>query len=175
MRGPFFCATSRRDLIRLRPASRIAPPESHAGSRVNMSKRAISARVVQPGRDDDLAFRFGQDTGVAAMLFLAIASQPLGNVRRAISLVDDAHERIASVAHIGTNAYAKYHAAWFEGHCHVWMAPADQGLFRSIASLSSEAESAWIPLVPNASVEWMIAQFFFPSVATPKAAITRPE
>jgi hypothetical protein len=41
--------------------------------------------------------------------------------------------------------------------------------------LSSEAESAWIPLVPNASVEWTIAQFFFPSVATPKAAITRPE
>ena len=110
--------TSRRDLIRLRQASLIVPPGSHVGSPVNMSKRAIisNARsaLFQPGRDDDLAFRFGQDAGVAAMLFLAIASWPLGNVRRAISLVDDAHERIASVAHVGTHAYAKYHAAWFE-------------------------------------------------------------
>jgi class 3 adenylate cyclase/tetratricopeptide (TPR) repeat protein len=75
-------------------------------------ERALS--LFQPGRDDDLAFRFGQDAGVAEMLFLAIASWPLGNVRRAISLVDDAHERIASVAHVQTHAYAKYHAAWFE-------------------------------------------------------------
>ena len=48
------------------------------------------------------------------MLFLAIALWPLGNVEPAISLIDDAHKRIASVAHIGTHAYAKYHAAWFE-------------------------------------------------------------
>ena len=70
--------------------------------------------LFQPGRDDDLAFRFGQDAGVAAMLFLAIASWPLGNVRRAISLVENAHERIASIAHVSTHAYVKYHAAWFE-------------------------------------------------------------
>jgi predicted ATPase len=75
-------------------------------------ERALA--LFQPGRDDDLAFRFGQDAGVAAMLFLAMASWPLGNVRRAISLVDDANERIASLAHISTHAYAKYHAAWFE-------------------------------------------------------------
>ena len=75
-------------------------------------ERALA--LFQPGRDDDLAFRFGQDAGVAAMLFLAIALWPLGNVGPAISLVDDAHKRIASVAHIGTHAYAKYHAAWFE-------------------------------------------------------------
>jgi tetratricopeptide (TPR) repeat protein len=75
-------------------------------------ERALS--LFQPGRDDDLAFRFGQDAGVAAMVFLAIVSWPLGNLRRAISLVEDAHERIASVAHVQTQAYAKYHAAWFE-------------------------------------------------------------
>jgi class 3 adenylate cyclase/tetratricopeptide (TPR) repeat protein len=68
----------------------------------------------QPGRDDDLAFRFGRDAGVAAMCYLAIASWPLGNVRRAVSLVDGAHERLASVAHIGTHPYAKLHAAMFE-------------------------------------------------------------
>jgi predicted ATPase len=48
------------------------------------------------------------------MCYLAIASWPLGNVRRAVSLVDGAHERLARVAHIGTYPYAKYHAAMFE-------------------------------------------------------------
>jgi predicted ATPase len=37
-----------------------------------------------------------------------------GNVRHAVSLVDGAHERLASVAHIGTHPYAKLHAAMFE-------------------------------------------------------------
>ena len=75
-------------------------------------ERALT--LFQPGRDDDLAFRFGQDAGVAAMVYLALASWPLGNVRRAVSLVDGAHERLASVAHIGTHPYAKLHAAMFE-------------------------------------------------------------
>ena len=75
-------------------------------------ERALT--LFQPGRDDDLAFRFGQDAGVAAMCYLAIASWPLRNVRRAVSLVDAAHERLASVAHIGTHPYAKLHAAVFE-------------------------------------------------------------
>jgi len=75
-------------------------------------ERALT--LFQPGRDDDLAFRFGQDAGVAAMCYLAITSWPLGNVRRAVSLVDGAHERLASVAHIGTHPYAKLHAAMFE-------------------------------------------------------------
>ena len=75
-------------------------------------ERALT--LFQPGRDDDLAFRFGQDAGVAAMCYLAIASWPLGNVGRAVSLVDGAHEQLASVAHIGTHPYAKLHAAMFE-------------------------------------------------------------
>jgi tetratricopeptide (TPR) repeat protein len=49
--------------------------------------------LFQPGRDDDLAFRFGHDAGVAAMFYLAIASWPLGDFRRAIFLVDGAHGR----------------------------------------------------------------------------------
>ena len=64
-------------------------------------ERALA--LFQPGRDDDLAFRFGQDAGVAAMVYLAIASWPLGDVERAVSLVRRAEERIASVAHIGTH------------------------------------------------------------------------
>ncbi len=75
-------------------------------------ERALA--LFQPGRDDDLAFRFGHDAGVGAMLYLAIALWPLGEVVRAISLVDGAQGRTASVTHIGTQAYAKTHAALFE-------------------------------------------------------------
>jgi predicted ATPase len=70
--------------------------------------------LFQPGRDDDLTFRFGLDPGVAAMEFLAFTLWPLGEVDRAISLVDSAQERIADVSHIGTVAYGKMHAAMFE-------------------------------------------------------------
>ena len=68
----------------------------------------------QPGRDDDLMFRFGIDAGVAAMLYLALASWPLGDVQCAGSLVRGAEERIASIAHIATRAYGKMRAALFE-------------------------------------------------------------
>ncbi len=75
-------------------------------------ERALA--LFQPGRDDDLAFRFGQDAGVAAMLYLALALWPLGDVERAVSLVRDAEARIAGLAHIGTRAYGRMHAAMFE-------------------------------------------------------------
>ena len=70
--------------------------------------------LFQPGRDDDLAFRFGHDAGVGAMLYLAIALWPLGDAGRAVSLVDGAQARIAGLAHIGTLAYGKFHTAVFE-------------------------------------------------------------
>jgi class 3 adenylate cyclase/predicted ATPase len=75
-------------------------------------ERALA--LFQPGRDDDLAFRFGQDAGVSAMLYLVIVSWPLGEVERARSLIESAQTRSASVTHIGTQAYDKGIAAWFE-------------------------------------------------------------
>ena len=42
-------------------------------------ERALA--LFQPGRDDDLAFRFGRDPGVAAMACLAIVLWPLGRGR----------------------------------------------------------------------------------------------
>jgi hypothetical protein len=42
--------------------------------------------LFQSGRDDDLAFQFGHDTGVAVMHYLALALWPLGEVERAVSL-----------------------------------------------------------------------------------------
>jgi predicted ATPase len=70
--------------------------------------------LFQPGRDDDLAIRFGLDPGVAAMAHLAIVSWPLGEVDCAISLIDRMQTRIAGVSHIGTLAFGRMHAALFE-------------------------------------------------------------
>jgi predicted ATPase len=75
-------------------------------------ERALA--LFQPGRDDDLAFRFGQDAGVAAMVYLALTLWPLGNIGRAVSLGRDAEARIAGHPHINTRAYGKCHLALFE-------------------------------------------------------------
>ena len=70
--------------------------------------------LFQPGRDDDFAFRFGWDAGVAAMHYLALTLWPIGDVGRAVSLVHDAQTRIAGLSHIGTHANGNMHAALFE-------------------------------------------------------------
>jgi predicted ATPase len=75
-------------------------------------ERALA--LFQPGRDDDLAFRFGQDPGVAAMAYLAIASWPLGEVDHAISLIDSMQTRMANLTHVGALAFGGAHAAMFE-------------------------------------------------------------
>ena len=70
--------------------------------------------MFEPGRDDDLAFRFGLDPGVAAMGWLAIASWPLGDVDHAISLIDRMQTRMANLTHVGTLANGRMYAALFE-------------------------------------------------------------
>src|ERR1700733_11431433 len=81
-------------------------------------ERAVA--LFEPGRDDDLAFRFGQDTGVAAMLYLALTLWPMGDIERAISLARDAEARIAGLAHVNTSVFGEHLAAMFElmrGNC----------------------------------------------------------
>jgi class 3 adenylate cyclase/predicted ATPase len=75
-------------------------------------KRALA--LFQPGRDDDLAFRFGQDAGVSAMANLAHVLWPRGELDRATSLIDDMQTRAASLTHVGTRAFARWQAAMFE-------------------------------------------------------------
>ena len=70
--------------------------------------------LFKPDRDDDLAFRFGHDAGVSTMLHLAIVLWPLGDIRRAVSFISSAEARIAGLAHVGTHALARMHAAFFE-------------------------------------------------------------
>jgi class 3 adenylate cyclase/tetratricopeptide (TPR) repeat protein len=73
-----------------------------------------SLEAFRPGRDDDLAFRFGFDPGVGAMGYLAFALWPLGEVDRAISLIGDAQKRAAELTHAGTLAFASLQTALFE-------------------------------------------------------------
>ena len=75
-------------------------------------ERALA--LFQPGRDDDLAFRFGWDAGVGATIYLAIVLWPMGDVERAVSLVRGAQTRIAGLSHIGTQANGNMHAALLE-------------------------------------------------------------
>jgi class 3 adenylate cyclase/tetratricopeptide (TPR) repeat protein len=74
----------------------------------------LALALFQSGRDDDLAFRFGQDAGVAAMADLAQALWPLGDVGRARSLMNRMEARIADLTHVGTIAFGRFHLAAFE-------------------------------------------------------------
>ena len=74
-------------------------------------ERALA--LFQPGRDDDLAFRFPPDSGVAAMIYLAFVSWPLGEVDRAVSLVQRMKTRIAGLSHATTLAHGASLAALF--------------------------------------------------------------
>jgi predicted ATPase len=56
-----------------------------------------------------LAFRFGQDIGVAFMNYLAFAIWPLGETARALRLQADAISRARQIEHVPTLAYE---AAW---------------------------------------------------------------
>jgi tetratricopeptide (TPR) repeat protein len=75
-------------------------------------ERALA--LFQPGQDDDLAFRFGQDAGIPAMLHLAMTWWQLGDVERAISVADRARARMAALTYVATRAYGNMHAAIFE-------------------------------------------------------------
>ena len=75
-------------------------------------ERALA--LFQPGRDDDLAFRFGLDPGVAALANLVVVSWPLGEVELAISFNDRMLTRIAHLTHVSTLTLGRMHAALFE-------------------------------------------------------------
>jgi class 3 adenylate cyclase/predicted ATPase len=75
-------------------------------------ERALS--LFEPGRDDDLAFRFGYDAGASAMAYLAFTSWSLGDVRRARFLIESIKARMESVAHAGSRASGTALVAHFE-------------------------------------------------------------
>ena len=70
--------------------------------------------LFRPGRDDDMAYSFGFDAGVSVMAYLAFVLWPLGEVDRAISLIDRMQTRMADITHVGTLANGRICAAFFE-------------------------------------------------------------
>ena len=69
--------------------------------------------LFQPGRDDDMAFGFGQDQGVSAMAYLALVLWPLGEIDRAASFMSRMLARIASLTHGNTIGLGHMFAAQF--------------------------------------------------------------
>ena len=70
--------------------------------------------LFDPERDRDLAFRFGQDIGVAFMNYLALALWPLGETERAQELEEASVSRARQTGHVATLAYAATYRAVFE-------------------------------------------------------------
>jgi predicted ATPase len=83
----------------------------YAEARENLER---ARALFQPGRDDDLAFRFGLDAGFTVLICSAIALWPLGEVERALSLVESAQARLAAITHAGSLAFGRQHLTLFE-------------------------------------------------------------
>ena len=98
------------------PATKAArrPADAHFGLRGHPTPEERALALFQPGRDDDLAFRFGLDPGVAALANLVVVSWPLGEVELAISFNDRMLTRIAHLTHVSTLTLGRMHAALFE-------------------------------------------------------------
>jgi predicted ATPase len=67
-----------------------------------------------PKRDRGLAFRFGQDVVVSAMINLAHVLWPLGELERARRRVDKALALAMQSGHVPTMAYGQYYKCLFE-------------------------------------------------------------
>ena len=91
--------------------SRIGSPESIVEAREHL-ERALA--LFQPGRDDDLAFRFGHGRGRRGDALPRARVVAAGRRRARDFPRRDAEARIAGLAHIGTRAHGKMHAAMFE-------------------------------------------------------------
>ena len=70
--------------------------------------------IFDPERDGDLAVRFGQDVGVSAMAYSALALWALGEVDLARLRAEDMAARTAQIGHAAPAAYGLGHAALFE-------------------------------------------------------------
>ena len=67
-----------------------------------------------PERDRELAYRFAQDIGVAAKIYLSLVLWVLGEPDRARSVMNEALALAAETKHVPTLVYAHFHAAVFE-------------------------------------------------------------
>jgi class 3 adenylate cyclase/tetratricopeptide (TPR) repeat protein len=76
---------------------------------------AQAVELYRPERDRDLAYRFAQDVGVSAMVYLSFVEWALGEPDRARAVMEQALAQAAEAKHPPTLIYADFHAAWLEG------------------------------------------------------------
>lgn len=79
---------------------------------IGFLERALATYDAQ--RDRQLAYRFGQDAGVAAECYLALALWPVGQARRACEVADSAILHAAASGHPPTVAYGHAYKCIFE-------------------------------------------------------------
>jgi class 3 adenylate cyclase/predicted ATPase len=73
-----------------------------------------SLAIYDSERDRDFAFRFGQDTGVSAMIILSLTLWPLGEINWASQCADKATTQAAMSTHVATEAFAHGYKSLFE-------------------------------------------------------------
>jgi predicted ATPase len=81
------------------------------GARMHLEN---SLAIYNTERDRDFAFRFGQDSGVSAMIVLALTLWPLGEIKRASQYADEATTQAARSTHVATEAFAHGFKSLFE-------------------------------------------------------------
>jgi class 3 adenylate cyclase/predicted ATPase len=81
------------------------------GARMHLEN---SLAIYNSERDRDFAFRFGQDSGVSAMIVLALTLWPLGEIKRASQYAEEAITQAARSAHVATEAFAHGFKSLFE-------------------------------------------------------------
>ena len=81
------------------------------GARMHLEN---SLAIHNSERDRDFAFRFGQDSGVSAMIVLALTLWPLGEIDRASHYAVEATTQAAPSTHVATQAFAHGFKSLFE-------------------------------------------------------------
>ena len=81
------------------------------GARMHLEN---SLAIYNSERDRDFAFRFGQDSGVSAMIVLALTLWPLGEIDRASQYAVEATTQAARSTHVATQAFAHGFKSLFE-------------------------------------------------------------
>jgi hypothetical protein len=75
-------------------------------------ERALA--LFEPDRDSDLGYRFGMDPGVPSLAYMGFTLWSLGEIDRAIALIERMRERVEGLTHANTLALGAVHAVVFE-------------------------------------------------------------
>jgi predicted ATPase len=73
-----------------------------------------SLAIYDSNRDREFAFRFGQDSGVSAMIVLALTLWPLGEISLALQYAEQATTQATRRVHVATMAFAHGFKSLFE-------------------------------------------------------------